>query len=328
MITVLMAAYQGKKYLEQQMDSILAQTLQVRVIVSDDGSDDGTRKLLEQYAQWYPGQVVLAHRPRGELGACKTGVPAAAKNFFWLMSYAARQGISDYIMLSDQDDVWFHDKVRIMIGRMKQLERSLGSSCPILLHSDMEVVDKDLNLIHTSFAQYARSKPYRTSFAQILVENPVTGGAVMMNRSLLERAAELPDSCCMHDWWLALTASCFGVIEYVPKALYQYRQHDGNVLGAKATGSFSDLKQRLGRRRQVEDNYRRMMTQAAAFRRRFHGMLNHKQKATLQAYLALSGQSAAGRFGSIVRNGFRKSSVLQTLAMCITMPRMERSRKR
>ena len=59
MITVLMAAWQGKKYLEQQLDSILAQTVPVRIWVSDDGSDDGTRELLEQYCEWYPKQVFL-----------------------------------------------------------------------------------------------------------------------------------------------------------------------------------------------------------------------------------------------------------------------------
>ena len=61
MITVLMATWQGKKYLEQQLDSILAQTVPVRIVISDDGSDDGTRELLERYAEWYPTQIVLHH---------------------------------------------------------------------------------------------------------------------------------------------------------------------------------------------------------------------------------------------------------------------------
>ena len=92
MITVLMAAWQGKKYLEQQLDSILAQTVPVRIWVSDDGSDDGTRELLEQYCEWYPKQVFLHSREN-------SGENGAAGNFFWLLSLAAKEGKSDYVML-------------------------------------------------------------------------------------------------------------------------------------------------------------------------------------------------------------------------------------
>ena len=119
MITVLMAAWQGKKYLEQQLDSILAQTVPVRIWVSDDGSDDGTRELLEQYCEWYPKQVFLHSREN-------SGENGAAGNFFWLLSLAAKEGKSDYVMLSDQDDVWFHHKVKTLLRRMKQLEKGLG----------------------------------------------------------------------------------------------------------------------------------------------------------------------------------------------------------
>ena len=231
MITVLMATYQGRKYLEQQLDSILAQTVPVRIWISDDGSDDGTAELLEQYRGWYPKQVFLF--PRKDR---TKPFPGAAGNFFWLMSLAAQEGKSDYIMFSDQDDVWFNHKTKELLHRMKELERGLGSQCPILVHSDMEVVDEQLQRIHPSFFRYAGCDPRRTTFAEALVENPVTGGAVMMNRALLDLAARAPRSCFMHDWWLALTVSCFGVMDYVSQPLYQYRQHGGNVLGARDTG--------------------------------------------------------------------------------------------
>ena len=80
MVTVLMATYQGKQYLEQQLDTILAQTVPVKILISDDGSDDGTREMLENYAGWYPEQVFLHHRTEHTGGA--------AGNFFWLMQEA------------------------------------------------------------------------------------------------------------------------------------------------------------------------------------------------------------------------------------------------
>lgn len=101
MITVLMATWQGKKYLEQQLDSILAQTVPVRIVISDDGSDDGTRELLERYAEWYPKQIVLHHhqtpQERKALALQKSEgkerqrIPASAQNFFSLMEFVAEE---------------------------------------------------------------------------------------------------------------------------------------------------------------------------------------------------------------------------------------------
>lgn len=355
MVTVLMATYQGKKYLEQQLDSILAQTVPVRIFVSDDGSDDGTREMLGQYREWYPNQVFLMHR--GEGRPRNGAVPPAARNFFWLMACAAWEGKSDYIMLSDQDDVWHNDKVRRLLGRMKRLETELGKDHPILVHSDMEVVDRALNQIHSSFFAYQHCDPERTSFAEVLVENPVTGGALMMNRALLKlvagdraaaepetaglRAAEpetmgqrdaepertwdrtLPASCYMHDWWIALAASCFGTIDCVRAPLYQYRQHGANTLGARETGSIKDMGQRLGRRQQVKENYSRMFKQAVAFGRRYGRYMDGEQKEILRAFLALPRQSPSERFENIREHHMYKSTLSQILGMCVTVPRVK-----
>ena len=210
---------------------------------------------------------------------------------------------------------------------MKVLEKGLGKQCPILLYSDMEVVDEDLYEISPSFAAYTHQDPDRSSFAELLVENQVTGGASMINRALLTHCAMEPEICCMHDWWIALTASCFGVIEFMPRVLSKYRQHGDNVLGAKDAGSFGEMKARLGRGKEVEQNYRRMLNQGIAFGRRFWKNMDTAQRMTLRAFLALPYQSAAGRLKNIRYNRFYKNSALQTLAMCLTMPRAEKLRQ-
>ncbi len=319
MITVLMATYQGKQYLEQQLDSILAQTVPVKILISDDGSDDGTREMLNDYAGWYPKQVFLHHRTEHTGGA--------AGNFFWLMKEALKDEKNEYIFFSDQDDVWENNKVKVMLHRMRVLEKGLGRQCPILLYSDMEVVDEDMYEIHESFAGYTHQNPDRNSFAELLVENQVTGGASMINRALLERCAKEPEICCMHDWWIALTASCFGVIEFIPRALSKYRQHGNNVLGAKDAGSFEEMQARLGRGEEVERNYRRMLNQGIAFGRMFWKEMDKGERMTLRAFLALPYQSAAGRLKNIRYNHFYKNSMLQTLAMCVTIPKAEKMRQ-
>lgn len=339
MITVLMATFQGKRYLEQQLDSILAQTMPVRLLISDDGSSDGTRELLEQYGRWYPSQIVLDHRTNdaGEyrVGAstAKERVPNAAQNFFWLMAEAAREESDGYVMFSDQDDVWSNQKVRVMNARMCQLERELGAEHPILLYSDMEVVGAETEPIHSSFFAYQHCDPDRTDFSEVLVENPVTGGSMMINRALLKlvcgsleadgkQTVKFPAFCCMHDWWIAMVAACFGTIDCVKQPLSQYRQHGSNTLGAKRTGSFADLWQRLGRTEQVRQVYGQMLAQASAFLRRYGRRMPKKQERTLLAFLELATQTPAQRFCSIKRNHFYKSSRLQTAAMCVTMPRV------
>lgn len=317
-ITVLMAAYEGEKYIGQQIDSVLSQTVwELRLVISDDGSRDGTRKILEQYKNWYPDRIFLNHRIKEGMYADRNGqIPPAAVNFFWLLA----QTDGDYILLSDQDDVWNNNKVKKLLEPMRELERVYGKDCPILIHSDMEVVDQDGNLIAPSFFSYQHCNPGRTAFSEILVENPVTGGAVMMNKSLAKLVEKVPKECCMHDWWMALAASCFGVICCVTEPLYQYRQHKGNTLGAKRTGSREDMRERLASQSQVESNYRRMFAQARVFGSMYGKKMTREQRNTLRAFLALPYQTPVGRFRNIMCSRFFKSSPVQTLAQCMTIP--------
>lgn len=97
-------------------------------------------------------------------------------------------------------------------------------------------------------------------------------------------------------------------------------QHGDNVLGARASGSLKDCRERINRQKEVEENYRKMIEQARAFGKMFWQKLDGRQRMILRAYLALPYQSVAGRCQNIVRNRFFKSSRVQTAAMCVTMP--------
>ena len=358
-IEVLLASYNGEKYISQQLDSILDQTVPgIRILVSDDGSTDGTAEILRQYAREYPGQVVLldgaaAAAPeagKGQVSAAAGGpeaagssaavgssaaaessaaagssavpggnIPAPARNFFRLMAHAD----ADYILLSDQDDVWIPEKAERLLERIRGLEGENGG-VPALVFSDMEVVDESLNRISPSFFSYAHCDPDRLTLSEILAENPVTGGALMMNRPLLELARRVPEACCMHDWWIALAAVCFGRIACVREALYFYRQHGDNSLGARRTGSLEDLAGRPGRQAQVEENYRRMFDQAAALLNMYGDRLTKEQRAVVKAWLAVPDQAPFARLRTIRRYHFYKSSFAQTLAQCVTIPRWDK----
>lgn len=313
MITVLMAAYQGRAYLKEQLDSILNQTVPgLAVLISDDGSGDGTWDVIEDYVRRYPGQV---HGVRHVKKEGESLNPACA-NFFWLLAQAE----GDYILLSDQDDVWNPDKVECMMDAMAESEAQWGADTPLLLYSDAVVVNCELEEIAPSFFEYQKIDCQRTELSQILVENPVTGAAAMMNGALLTRLRQAPQQCLMHDWWMALTASCFGRIVCIRQPLYRYRQHGRNTLGARETGSVEDIKRRMNQGEQVKENYRQMFAQASCFLEQFGGELTERQVEVLQAFLALPDQGPVGRFKSVCRYHFYKSSRLQTVAQCLTMP--------
>ena len=315
-IAVLLASFQGEAYIEAQLDSILAQTVPgIQIIVSDDGSTDQTRRILERHQRYYPEQIVLRHRDKdGEFKNREPFIPAPAMNFFWLMS----QTDADYVLLSDQDDVWDSRKVEKLLWMMREFE---VPGLPALVYSDMEVVDAGLREISPSFFAYSHIDPDRYMFPKILVENAVTGGALMMNRSLLQLARKVPRACFMHDWWIALCASCFGHMICVREPLSLYRQHQDNVLGARATGSVRGLWQRSFRKRQVEDNYCRMFMQAAAFGEMHWKQMETYERIVLKAFLSLPEKTPAQRLRTIGQHYFYKTSWLQTIAQCVTIPK-------
>lgn len=325
-ITVLMLVYGEERYTEQQLDSVLAQTIpDLQIMILDQGSEDSTRKLLKQYEKWYPNQIDLkykaqegTHQDRGDK------VPATARNFFWLLSQAE----GDYILLMDQDDVWKNHKVRTLLRRMKALEKKYGKAHPILVHSDMEVVDEDLDVISYSFFKYQRCNPKRTAFSEILAENPVTGGAVMINQALANLVDRVPGCCFMYNWWIALAASCFGTISCVREPLYQHRLYTDDTSRIDEVYGFKNMRKGIDRRSATEDNYRKIFAQAASFGAMYKDKMTKEQRYTLQAFLKLPVRRPEERFRSIVRNRFYKSSPIQTLAQCTAIPNFSQKRRR
>jgi GT2 family glycosyltransferase len=154
---------------------------------------------------------------------------------------------SEYFMFCDQDDVWDSNKIEKTLAKMHDIEKSLPDS-PILVNTDLKVVDEELKVLDNSMWNYQHTNPQLNSFNRLLIQNTITGCTMMINKKLAQISLQIPDEALMHDWWIALVASKFGRIEYIHDSTIQYRQHSGNNVGAKRFSYVNIIKNILKKR--------------------------------------------------------------------------------
>jgi glycosyltransferase involved in cell wall biosynthesis len=221
-ICILIASYNGAAYIEQQIESLQAQTLNEWILlVRDDGSSDTTREKLRRLAEIDSRINIIDSDIVDRLGS--------THNFGRLM-LAGLETNCHIFFFCDQDDVWEPDKLETQVAAFP----SRGAeSISLLVYSDLSVVDQKLELIHPSMTRFmSLDVDPATPFTSLLSRNYVTGCAMACNRLLLERALPVPREAIMHDWWLALVAAGTGSIEFIDRPLLKYRQHQSNVIGA------------------------------------------------------------------------------------------------
>jgi glycosyltransferase involved in cell wall biosynthesis len=225
-VDVLLATYNGESFLREQIDSILSQSYDpLRVMARDDGSKDGTRAILEEYAQRFP--------ERFRLLPASPATGSAQQNFLRLIQAAVATPGVEYLAFADQDDVWLPEKIALEMDAMHRLETSVPAGQPLLVFSDLAVVDQELRMLDPSMWARSRMLPDNAGRLQrILVQNVVTGCTAVINRPLAVLASQMPHQAYMHDWWIALLASVFGSTAFVTQPTVLYRQHGGNLLGA------------------------------------------------------------------------------------------------
>lgn len=228
-VLVLLPVYNGARFLRQQLDSIIAQeACAPRILLRDDGSRDGSQAILREYAARYPAACSLLEEPRGNLGA--RGAFALLMQHAVSLLQASRESVR--VALADQDDVWHPERLARGLACLERAEAEHPRE-PLLVHSDLRLIDACGREIAPSMMQYQGLNPAGVEFVSQLLVNTVTGCTVLMNAALLRRALPIPEQAMMHDWWLSLVASRFGRILYIDEPLVDYRQHANNTLGAR-----------------------------------------------------------------------------------------------
>lgn len=233
---ILMATYNGERYLREQIDSILAQTCgNWHLTISDDGSTDGTPMIIDGYVKRYPQKITHHHSGR-RFGN-------ARDHFFYLMNRCE----AEYMAFCDQDDVWYPDKLEKTLSELVRAEMLHGKETPVLVFTDQTPTDAQCRPLAPSLMRYQNQFFEYFDYRSILMQNVVTGGAMAINRALSDLAGRCTDSSqtIMHDWWIAVVAARFGKIVYIDEPMSDYRQHGTNSVGAKDVRSLSHIAKKL-----------------------------------------------------------------------------------
>lgn len=230
-VSILLATYNGEKYLREQIDSLLNQTYQdFYLYISDDMSSDNTVSIIKEYVASYPKKIFFLKKEKPS--GCAQG------NFFYLLNNVQ----SDLYLFCDQDDVWTNEHVEIFVKKYVSLSEK-EKNIPILIHSDLTVVDSKLKIIHKSFLKRLGlpKEPLKRFYYQ---KNNVTGCVMAINEQLKKIALHDYNllisnlsNIKMHDHFFGLVSVIFGKKYFIDKSTNFYRQHENNVCGV-------DLKKR------------------------------------------------------------------------------------
>lgn len=226
-VAILLPTYNGETYLAKHLESLLNQTFQdICVFIHDDGSTDRTVQIVDEYRKKYKDKIKIID---GE----STG--GARNNFFYLLKTVE----ADYIMFSDQDDIWLPNKVELTLNEMLKIENK-DYDIPVLIHTDLRFVDADLHVIAESYFAYKHKNENNISLKQLLLKNVFVGCTMMLNRNLRDEALIYSDinNIYMHDWWIGLLASIKGKIGFINTQTILYRQHNGNAEGNRYNKTF------------------------------------------------------------------------------------------
>ncbi|WP_310599617.1 glycosyltransferase family 2 protein [Desulfobulbus sp.] len=313
-IDILLASFNGETFLREQLKSLVDQDYtDWRLIIRDDGSVDRTIEIINILACQCPEKVLFDDEYFQTKGACG--------NFSYLLEKSA----ANYIMLCDQDDVWLPDKIAKTLKLMKSIEQKYGHDKPILIHTDLRIVDEQLQPIASSLLKYQHLSPRSGSqMHRLLTQNIATGCTMMINRPLIKLATPVSKKAVMHDWWLALIAALFGKIAFLDEPTILYRQHHKNCVGAKQWG--------LGRIVYHMQNFRvsqksilYAMDQAQAILDRYRDQIPSSMSTMINAYVDLPRMSRMERIKTVFKYRFFRQGVLRTAGFLVCLTMLSRS---
>lgn len=201
-VSVVMCTYNGEKFLREQLDSILAQTYPIHeIIIQDDCSTDGTMDILREYAAQYPSIKVSQNQPN----------KGCNKNFHDILCRAA-QGETDFIAISDQDDIWFREKIE---KQVRQITTGQYNLCFSDVISSTAYTERQL-------PDY-KALPFTAE--SLLFRDNIAGHTMLLKKTFLRQLPEWDGMTFYYDWWLAMNAALEDSITKCEEPLSWHRVH-------------------------------------------------------------------------------------------------------
>lgn len=232
MISVCIATYNGERYIRQQIESIVCQlNVDDEIIVSDDGSTDGTLDIVKGIGD---KRIKIIEGP---------GRKSPILNF----ECALKASNGDFIFLSDQDDVWKPDKVEICMKWLKTYH------CVV---SDAEVTDNRLKPLYPSL--YAIMQVRQGRIYNTIWKNGYTGCCMAFRRNVLEASLPFPKNIPMHDIWIGNVAAYKYNVIFIPDRLIHFRRHE-NTISCNGKGSKFTIWQQMKFRLNIIKNIIRLL---------------------------------------------------------------------
>ena len=217
-VDILLPTFNGAKYIEELINSLLNQSHQsIKIHIRDDGSTDQTIQIIEKLAE-IENRILIYKDFTDNLGL--------VSNIEYLLSLSH----ADYIMYCDQDDFWFDNKVELLLEQMLIQEGNLGAKTPILIHSDCYVTDENLNII----SLFKADKPFYYGLSNSLFNYYVQGASAIFNKSLKKEITPFINNIYIHDRYTHLIAEITGFRFYLNLPLMLYRQHSSNLIGSSS----------------------------------------------------------------------------------------------
>ena len=301
-IVILLSTYNGAKYLKNQIDSLTSQSYNgFRIIARDDRSSDESLLILKSYDKI---EIVDSQQNLGAKGS-----------FAELLEYAVKHTDGEFFMFCDQDDVWKNDKVEKTLAKMQEMEKNFEDT-PLLVHTDLEVVDERLNSINSSFMDFQKIDAMKNKLHNLFIQNTITGCTVMINRDLAKRCLPIPDEAIMHDWWLGLVASYFGKIAYINESTIKYRQHGSNTIGAKGFSYLNIAKKGFSvflNRNHLNVN----ITQAKIFLDRYRDKLDKNTIEMLGDFSTLESKSFWQKRKILLKHKLLKQGLIRNIGLLV-----------
>jgi glycosyltransferase involved in cell wall biosynthesis len=213
-ISVVMTTYNGDRFLVQQIESILAQTLRpAEIIICDDCSIDTTQDILRRYAGNHGIRYYINDRRLGVIENFKKAVSLSAPD--------------NYIALCDQDDVWLPDKLEVSTAKLATID---DGNTPAMTYSNLTVVDENGRILNPSLNNSLGFDKFEHCLTTLVFSNFVLGCTVLMNPAMRRLFSDIPDhGGFYHDAWISMIGFSFGKAISLPGSYVLYRQHAHNV---------------------------------------------------------------------------------------------------